>query len=420
MYNVLSGLFFIILLIIYPFMAVFSSRWRKGLPERLGFISKKKRQILSQKPCIWMHAASAGESMSLLPIVKLVSLKYGQYQIVVSTLTEAGRIVAEKNIKEAAVFFYFPYDLPWFAKRSVKIVNPKLFIMSETEIWPNVLKSIKNREGKTILINGRISNKSFPKYKLIKFFLKEIFKFIDLFSMTTEEDASRIIELGAFPEKVVVGGHSKFEVSMPKATDNGLKFLKNKKIIICGSTHQGEEEIILNVFNEISKDFPDLMLIIAPRQIERINDIIPIIQSYNISFIKKSEINTDNSDNIRVILLDTMGELSKLYNLAYITFVGGSLVPVGGHNLIEPALSGKPVLFGPNIENFQDIADELKKKGGGIEVQDAEDLKNRLIYLLKFKEECIRLGADAKKTVSMFSGSTQKNIKYVEELLSAP
>lgn len=408
--------------VVFPISLLFylSNKRRKEMKERLGIVPDYILKNLQNKKCIWMHAASVGEVLSLIPIIKLLNNKVSNYEIIVSTMTKSARNVIKNRIPEIKNYIYIPLDVSICVKKAVNTIKPDVFLMSETEIWPNLLFELKRNGAKILLINGRISKKSFKLYKLVKNTFKKVLMNIDCFNMSSEEDSSRIMELGADKNKIKILGHSKFDINIKKEVldkiNKDFEFIKGKKVIIAGSTHEGEEEIILEVYEKLITEIQNIFLIIAPRHLERLNNVEQLLITRGIKFIKRSELLVDS--HFQVILLDTVGELSFIYSLATVSFVGGSLVNIGGHNVIEPAFFEKPVLFGQYTQNFRDITKALMDSGGGIEIKTKEELYSNIKKLLSSDEECRKIGELAKKTIEEYKGGTIKNVSDILAFLN--
>jgi 3-deoxy-D-manno-octulosonic-acid transferase len=382
-------------------------------------INEELKKIKDEK-IVWFHAASVGESSSLLPIIERFRNSFPEYKIVISTMTNDGREIIRKHVKEPYISFLLPFDIHFIIGKIVKKIKPKLLIDTETEIWPNFIRLVKKYNGKILLINGRISTRSYKLYSLVKFFLKHVFSLIDVFSMVSESDAKRIVALGAPHTRIRISGYSKFDVipskiSIDKQFEN---FIGNRKIIVAGSTRENEENIILQAFKKVLEKEKNALLIIAPRHISRVNAVAEIIEKEGFSYIKRSEIDSYGKD-VEVILVDTMGELPSIYKFAECAFVGGSLVNVGGHNVLEPAFWAKPVLFGPYTDNFKECVEELKRTGGGIEVKDENDLAYWFLELISNNEKSKEIGFAARKVVMLGRGCAEKNLELIKDLLSS-
>jgi len=409
-------LLFFFLSIFWPFLI---QKIRKGLKQRLGFLNEGVN-IVRDENLIWAHAASVGEVVAMGNLIRAVKKKCPDYNFVISTLTGAGQAMARRVIPDARAFIYFPLDLSCIVGRILGTIKPKLFIIAETELWPNFIREAKRRTIPIMVANGRISIESFRKYRMVKFFMKRVLENIDLFVMQSQMDAERIISLGANASTVTVTGNLKFDVGsdiLLRSANSNLE--SNRLIFVAGSTHRGEEETILDVYGEIKKFYPHIVLILAPRHPQRISEVEKLLSGRNFKFTRRTELSSSFRDNqlSEIILLDTIGELTRFYALARIVFVGGSLVPVGGHNIIEPASLGKGVLFGPHMENFEEIAQSFISRGAGRVVSNREELLNSILELLRNHEKLEKMGRAALEIVKAHIGAAEKSAALAKNLL---
>lgn len=412
-YQVLLVFFFSIF---WPF---FIQKIRKGLKQRLGFLNESINKARNEN-LIWAHAASVGEVVAMGNLIRAIKKECPDYDFVISTLTTTGQTMARKVIPDARAFIYFPLDFSCIAGRVLDTIKPKLFIITETELWPNFIREAKKRTIPIMVANGRISTGSFRKYKMVKFLMNRVLENIDLFIMQSRMDAERIISLGANSSTVTVTGNLKFDVGtdiLLRSANPNLQ--SNKLIFVAGSTHRGEEETILDVYGEIKKSYPQIVLILAPRHMQRVNEVEKLLNSRNFKFTRRSELSSPFQGNNlnQIILLDTIGELTHFYALAKIVFVGGSLVPVGGHNILEPASLGKGVLFGPYMDNFEEIAQSFISRGAGRVVSNREELLNSILKLLSNPEELERMGRTALEIVKAHKGAAEKSAILAKNLL---
>jgi 3-deoxy-D-manno-octulosonic-acid transferase len=342
-------------------------------------------------------------------------------------MTSTGNETAKTLIPEADQVFFFPIDHPFTIRNALRRINPCLLLIAETELWPNVLRSCSRRKIPVVLFNGRISEKSFRGYLFLKSFFKKCLETVSLFLMQTEEDRDRIIQIGAPPDKTEVMGNIKFDQAFPSPTGDtvvaiaqSLYLQGNETILIAGSTHQGEEEIFIQLFKDLIKTDPHLILILAPRHLDRLDEVEKILRNEGLSWKRRSSLHGQGRNEISgVILLDTMGELMKLYSLGTLVFIGGSLVPVGGHNPLEPLFFKKCVLFGPHMFNFFDIARHLISEGGAIQVSGKEELSSQLKRLLS--DEMARNGTGEKgyQFIQKHRGATERIFEKIKPFLVA-
>jgi 3-deoxy-D-manno-octulosonic-acid transferase len=383
---------------------------------------------LSVKKSIWVHAASVGEVFCSIPLLKRIKLEFPHCGIVLTTMTRTGNETAKNSIPEANRVLFFPIDHPQIVRRVIRRIRPSLLLIAETELWPNLLRSSGRNGIPVVLFNGRISERSFRRYHLFKFFFKECLKYISLFLMQTEEDQNRIIKIGASPQKTKVAGNLKFDQPFPSFTHEMLKplGLRGKEIIlIAGSTHSGEEEILIGLFKELRKLNSHLVLLLAPRHLERLEEVERILRKESIPWMRRTSLFMDQEQTAQelkkppeVILLDTMGELMGLYSLGTMVFIGGSLVPVGGHNPIEPLFFKKCVLFGPHMFNFSEISQSLLEAGGAIQVDGKEDLSFQLKRLLSDEGARKEVGEKGYQFIQRHRGAIEKMYEEIKPFLT--
>ncbi|MBU1154164.1 3-deoxy-D-manno-octulosonic acid transferase [bacterium] len=389
--------------------------------EKLGVLPKKSSSF---SKCIWFHAVSVGEVLAAQPIIKETKRAFPDQNIVLSVWTKTGFEIASKKIEEINLLFYFPFDIYWVVKNFLRKINPSLIIILETEIWPNFLYLANKMNIPIILANGRISKKSLSKYRIIpKKFSREVLDKHTMFCMQSEGALKNIISLGANPQKVKIYGNSKFDQVYLKWTEQekenllvSLSLSKQDKIIVVGSSHKGEEELFIETFSLLKKDFINLRLIIAPRHLERIIEIESILKHKKISFFKYPQ---DSKKEAEVIIVNTIGDLIKFYHLATIVIIGGSFVPVGGHNIIEPAFLKKPMIVGPYMENFSDLVELFKEKDACLQVENKLYLKDIIKDLLLKEETRLNLGLNAYQVAKENQGTSEKIIelwKYLKIL----
>lgn len=411
---------FLIFSLIYLPTLLFKGKLHRDFLERFGIYDKRKKEILSSddKDKIWIQAVSVGEVALCRNFVGLLKEKFPDSQIVLSTITKTGGDLAKRIFSEDATVIYFPLDFSSIIKRVVSLIRPKLYIMVETEIWPNIIKELSRNRVPSVLINGRISDRSFAKYILARRFLKDILAGVNLFCMQSKTGAERIISLGAPPDKVKVTGNMKFDVEMAKDVQSqgriqGLSGLKDdEELFVGGSTHEGEERILIEVYKELVEEFPKIRLLIAPRHIDRVSEIERLVRHLGFEPVRTSTLkpSTINHQLSTIFILDTIGQLKDVYAIATVVFIGGSLVKHGGQNPIEPAILERPILFGPHMFNFKDVASIFLKSDAAIQVMDKKDLLEKAIALLRNSEARIRLGQNAKRAVFENRGSTERNL----------
>lgn len=398
--------------------------FRIQLLERMGCFP-----FVSSNKTIWLHAASVGEISCSIPLLKKIKEEFPKNEIVITTMTRSGNEIARKSFPEAQRILFFPVDHPLFLRNVIKKIKPMLILIAETELWPNLLMSCQRLEIPVIIFNGRISKKSFPRYNFFKFFFKKLLTSNILFLMQSEEDKERILMIGAQPERTKVIGNLKFDITpSPTWEEKRGEFSKllmideEDLILIAGSTHSGEEEVLLETYKELKRLFPHLIFILAPRHLTRINEIEEILKMQSLTWVRRTSLminrNLIEKNSHDVILIDTIGELINLYSIASLVFIGGSLVPVGGHNPIEPLLFKKCVLFGPHMFNFKEISRLLIKEGGAIKVKDEKELYYQLKILLSDETLRKQIGERGYKIIENNRGAKEKIFGEIKNILS--
>ncbi|NOY63884.1 MAG: 3-deoxy-D-manno-octulosonic acid transferase [Nitrospirae bacterium] len=379
-------------------------RWFK---QRYGFIKSPRSGINTSR--IWIHAVSVGEAIAARPLVNLLRK---DYQIIITTVTETGQKIVQDYISNKELLLYVPFDTKGAVRRFLERVNPHIIILMETEIWPNLLKEAKSFNIPVVIVNGRISEHSYGNYKKVRFFMRYILSFIDLFCMQTEGDAKKIISLGALPERVKVTGNMKFEVKPPSEPPPWSTDLR-RPVVVAGSTHEGEEEAILKAYKEVSRSYPDLTMIIAPRHPERFSEVETLLQKEGINYGKRSALEIKGRD---VILLDSIGELSAIYAVSDIAIIGGSFIPKGGHNLFEPAYWRKPIVCGPFMNNFP-LAEEFFSRGAALKVEKSH-LSSALRNLLDDESMRHNMGERAYYLYEKNRGALEKTVELIRKYIS--
>ncbi|HJX32412.1 MAG TPA: 3-deoxy-D-manno-octulosonic acid transferase [Thermodesulfobacteriota bacterium] len=421
-YNILSIIAFPVLLV----ALVARKKYREGVCQRMGFMPKSVNDQLKGVRPIWIHAVSVGEVIASIPIIKKIKEAYPQKKIVFSTITSTGNDTARQKIPEIDFLIYFPYDFFFIVKKMLTIIDPCIFIHTETEIWPNFLFFLHQREIPSVIVNGRISSKSCRRYKFFGRFFKKVFNKVSTFGMQSLVDYQRVIDIGADPQKVLITGNMKFDQKTPDANDKPKEELLNElnlgledKIFIAGSTHSAEEDIILEVFQQLIKEYSNLILILAPRHPERFFEVEKLVKKRGFVVHRKSHIKKhQHLLRPQVILLDTIGELAQFYSIGEIIFVGGSLVNIGGHNILEPLVYKKPVIFGPYTQNVSEFVDVLIGSGAGILVTTKDDLLFQAQRLLSNKEEAQMCGERGFQVIKVNQGATEKNFEIIKRFLS--
>ncbi len=416
----------LILLIIYMpvvLYRMFQGKYVQGFKQRLGFLEEEIIEKFSDKPTIWIHAVSVGEAVAAGPIVTEFKKQNPKYKILFSTVTDTGQKMASKIVTEADEIIYFPLDFTPVVNRVLNDINPELVILTETELWPNFIRLATRKGIKTMLVNGRISDTSAKKYKYLGPFMKDMMDNIDILSMQSELDMKYALDLGAPPAKVYNTGNTKFDQDYgmvnKKEREKLYKEFKIKKeqpVLIAGSTHADEEEQLLSVYERLKVKYSELIMILVPRHIERSDSISSLYNDAGIDTVKYSSLEDREYGYDQVIIIDSIGLLARIYALADLVFIGGSLVDNGGHNMLEASAHGKLTFFGPYMYDFKESTELILKYGAGIQVNDTEHLFKELDYYFDNKKE---LKFREKKAIEMIKankGATERNIKLANKL----
>ena len=424
LYNILLTLLLVLASPYLLFRSLFQEKFRGALAQRLGFYQSPS----FQRP-IWVHAASVGEVFCSIPLLKKIKKEFPLSKIVLTTITSTGNEAAKTRVPEADRVLFFPIDHPLIIQRAIKKIQPGILLIAETELWPNLLRSCGEKGIPVALFNGRISPRSFRRYLRFKFFFKECLKYISLFLMQTEEDRKRILEIGAESQKTRTVGNLKFDQTFPPFTPETLTRTARtlglhgtEKILIAGSTHSGEEEILVSLYKALKEMNPTLVLILAPRHLERLEEVEGILRRESVAWSRKTTLSQDagrsDQKHPEVILLDTMGELMGIYGLGTLVFVGGSLVPVGGHNPLEPLFFEKCVLFGPHMFNFLEISIRLMEERGAIQVSGKEDLFSQVKRLLFDEAARKEVGRKGHQFLQKHQGATERMFEEIRPFLN--
>jgi 3-deoxy-D-manno-octulosonic-acid transferase len=424
-YSVLTLCLFVVMSPYFLYQAIRHKKYIGSLRQRLGYLPISFN--IDGEESIWIHAVSVGEALTARALLADLRASYPRLRLYLSTTTVAGQQVARQSVKHVDGVFYFPFDWSVIVRRTLDIVKPRVFVMMETEIWPNLLRLCAERGVQTMLVNGRISRRSYPRYRLARPFFRRVLAHVDRFCMQSEESARRIIDLGANPAAVIVTGSLKFD-SLPAQTSGAhgrprervLRYFRvraSRVVLIAGSTMRGEEAAVLKAFARLRLTVPDALAIIAPRQPERFAEVDRLAREAGFVTMRRSNLPIDAEPRADVVVLDTLGELAQLYQIATAVFVGGSLEDHGGHNILEPAAYGKPIVFGPHMHNFKEIAETFVGNGAAVQVRSAHELEEGLLTLVTDPVRRARLGAAARALVDANRGAKDKTLKVFAELL---
>ena len=402
-------------------------RCQRGIFARLGKIPEELQSLSGR--VVWIHAASLGEVTAVIPLVKAMKEEDPLQEFVVSTVTETGREMVLNQLHGIARHCYAPIDMWWAVTRYVQALNPCLFLLVESEFWPNLLGSLQKYQVPVCLVNGRISSRSFLRYRLVKKFMRTVWASLDLALMQTAHDAERIRELGAQAHVVHVTGNMKFDQSFDpshhgdctQSLRRSLGIRQSELVIVAGSTHAQEEEFLLQAYQSLPDAQKHVVLVLAPRHIERAPELEKVVAQHRLPCVRRSQMRDRNAEAAdaqtpRVILLDSRGELPYVYSVGFIGFVGGTLVPVGGHNLLEPAQWSRPVFFGPYVDHCREMASQLLQAGGAMQMEQPQKLGEQFLYLLEHPQEAEQMGRQALSVIQQNQGVVEKNLRMIRQL----
>lgn len=425
MYILYSVLVLAVFIAASPWFVYQALRYKKyvgSLGQRMGYLPVSFN--MDGDESIWIHAVSVGEVLTARPLIADLRKRYPSLKVFLSTTTIAGQQLARRSVPNVDEVFYFPFDLGIFVRRTLDLVRPRMFLMMETEIWPVVLRECRLRGVKTAVVNGRLSTRSFPRYRTIRPFMRRVLQDVDRFCVQSDESARRFIELGADPARVVVTGSLKFDSLDPpgqvRARDRALRYFRvsaSRPVIVAGSTMKGEEAAVLRAFRRARATSPSTLLILAPRHPERFTEVVQLCRNEGWKTARRTELAIDADPRADIVVLDTIGELASIYQLGTVVFVGGSLVPTGGHNVLEPAIFGKPIVFGPHMENFREIADTFVAAGAAVRLDEERQLEETFLDLLGDPVRRARLGAAARALVEANRGAKDKTMTVLEALV---
>ncbi len=445
--RILYDIFFTIFAIAYLPYFFIKRKGHKDLAQRFGIFDKNALKGITGNSPVWIHAVSVGEVKTSEGLIRKIRALFPSKRLVISTITRTGHDVALSFAAKDDAVIYLPLDISFVVKKTLNLINPSLFIIIETEIWPNLITELYAKKIPVVIVNGRISPKSFRSYNFIRPVMKDVLNGITLFAMRAKGDADRIIKLGAPAERVKVTGDMKFDMVGTSMKPVNIDFARGQevyetsgdsakqwlpverrnlwlgasdKLIIAGSTHRGEDAKVLRAFKSLNKDFAEIRLLIAPRHIERADEIAALIIKFGFRPVRMSEIIEEKGvcyGGDCIFILDSIGRLKLFYQLADIVFMGGSLVPRGGHNFVEPALYAKPIITGPFVHNFRDMSELFIKERALEMVKNGQELECSLRRLILDEKERRRMGESAKKAVLDNAGSTERNCLLITEMM---
>jgi 3-deoxy-D-manno-octulosonic-acid transferase len=417
LYNLFLTIGFVLALPLMPILACLGPRYRAGLAQRFGFYSRNLLSSLAGSRPVWVHAASVGEVRSAAPLLQALKARAPQGKILLSTFTATGNHQARQIDAVDAVIF-LPLDLIWITRRALAKFDPALLVIIETEIWPNLLRQAYRRGVPSLLLSGRLSARSLARYQLVRHFFARVLGCFSAFGMQSEEDAARVVNLGAEQKKVsVVGTLKGARWTNHDALDPSAKLRNGKPLLVAGSTHRGEEESLLEALALARAHFPTLSLVIAPRHPERFGDVERLLAHSDFAFRRRSQSQPAEWFDKDILLLDSVGELVDFFAAADVAFVGGSLVKNGGHNVLEPAGFGKPILFGPHMDNFYNLASDMLRQGAALEVANAAEIAAALKELLADPKKRRQMGERAAAIAAAHQGDFGLNFDLAARYL---
>lgn len=422
-YSAALALALLVSLPYWIFQMLRHGKYRRGLAERLGRLPARMQVPRESEPAIWVHAVSVGEVLAIAGLVDELKRRLPQHRIFVSATTDTGQALARKRFGEANVF-YFPMDFAFAIQPYMQALRPQMVVIAETEFWPNFLRLAHTSGARVAVVNARISDRSWPNYRRFRGLLRSLLANVDLFLAQTSEDAARLQEIGALTERIRVVGNLKFDLAVPAAPPivtslrQSIAANVSGPVLVCGSTVDGEEPLLLKAFENLRVQHPGAVMILAPRHPERFPAVARLLEQMSIPFWRRS-LGNDESLNGGVLLLDTIGELAALYALADIAFVGGSLVPRGGHNILEPAQHGVATVVGNHTENFRDIV-SLFQSRDAVRIVGPAELPLVLMELLANDTERRALGQRAAETMRSQVGATLRTADELHKLLLMP
>jgi len=416
-YSVLLTIGFVIALPFYLWKGRSTGKYLASFRERMGRFPAPLNT--SGTPSIWIHAVSVGEVLAARALVGPLKERFPGRRIYVSTTTATGNAVARQSVRAADGLLFAPFDWPGPVRRALRAVDPVLLVLVETEIWPNLIHEARRRGTRVALVNGRISPRSFPRYRRIRRFLKPVLAEVDVFLMQGEAHARRVKDMGAPPDKVKVTGNLKFDSLGEARTPEPLARLigGGGPLWVAGSTAPGEEEMVLRALRAVRRTVPGVRLLLAPRHPERFAEVASIIEAAGLRGVRRTALSGPWGDE-DVLVLDTMGELAQVYSLASVVFVGGSLVPAGGHNVLEAAVAGKAVVVGPHMENFQEVADEFLAEDALVQVASADALAGAVSSLLTDPARCDAIGVRARALIDRNRGAVRGTVDALAGLVA--
>jgi 3-deoxy-D-manno-octulosonic-acid transferase len=405
----------------YTLARIVGGSWRERWWERFGWLSIPPP---SGKPRLWVHCVSVGETLAALPVLKALRRAMPHYEIVLTTTTPTGQRTARDSAHAWVDYIaFFPLDLPFAVERALSAIQPDALLLFETELWFNLVHAQHRRGGLVIVLNGRLSDRSFQRACLFRAFYRAVLRCVDFACVQTPTDATRFIELGLSPARVEVVGNTKFDQALEAAEANAeewrarLSLPPDAPVIVVGSTRTPEEEqLIVEAYLQVLRTLPTTCMVLAPRHLERVPEVERLLQERGLTPLRRTQLPLSEG-YAQVVLLDTFGELASLYSVADVAVVGGAFAPLGGQNLFQPLAHGKPVFFGPHTHNFRDIAQMAKETGVGFEVRTAQELAEGILRLLQDIKAREEIEVRARELIARHQGAAQRSVQCVQRWL---
>lgn len=427
LYNILMLTAAVVGLPFFAFRFIRERRFRERLRQNLGFFpADTLTRVVGRSP-VWFQAASVGEVVAASSIIREFKRQLPDVPVLISSGTISGYDMAQRIIPEADAVIFYPPDLPGMPDRIVGKILPRAYVPVETELWPNFIRSARQRSIPVIMVNGRIGERSVEHYRQMRRMFTKMLDTVVRFCMQSTVDAQYVIQLGADPHKVIVTGNTKYDQNYSQVTTEEKKalrqelgLLENLPVLIAGSTHRGEEEILLEVLRQIQGKYPIVKMILAPRDVPRSGGIVELVRRAGVVAelrSKMSSLTAEQRAEVQVVVLDSIGELGRFYSLADLVFVGGSLVTHGGHNILEPAAQGKPILVGPHMFNFRDTYALFSKRNACVTVLDGQELAQKILELLQNKQTAEQMGREAAQIVAENQGAAVRTVEHLRQII---
>ena len=398
--------------------------------ERIGILPRPFQQ--TDQSAVWVHAVSVGETLAIVGLVREIQRRFPGRKVFLSHVTTAGREASAARLPDVAGRFLLPLDWPLAVGGAMRRIRPAVLVITETELWPNLLRAARQEGARVLIVNGRISDRSYRRYRWIRPFMRRVLEKVDGICAQSKTDAKRFCGLGMPPEKVVVSGNLKFEASPPRLGEftrllgSALREGRRSPVVIAASTMAGEEELLLTAWAQVRSQYANALLILAPRHPARFEEVASLLTLRDLKTVRRTALGQDAGQSTNptfsadVLLLDTIGELASVFELADLVFMGGSLVPTGGHNVLEPAYWGKAILFGPHMHNFRDITQLLLERQAVVQISDKTQLAGAMLELLADEARRNELGGAARRLLEDHRGATERVMEILEGWLAAP